>query len=65
MTKSDVEPIVYDRDAVLTITQLAEVLQVSVRTIERMDLPTVYIGRGKLRRYIFGQIIETLTARAQ
>lgn len=53
-------------DDVLTIDQLAKRLQVSVRTVERMDLPTVYCGRGKLRarRYVWGQIVRTLEERA-
>jgi hypothetical protein len=53
-------------DDVLTPAQLAERLQVSVRTVERMDLPTVYCGRGKLRarRYVWGQIVRTLEERA-
>jgi hypothetical protein len=52
-------------DDVLTIDQLAERLQVSVRTVERMDLPTIYCGRGhKLRRYLWGQIVDALKERA-
>lgn len=57
-------PVVYSPDAVLTIEQLAQALQVSVRTIERMDLPTIYCAKGKLRRYVYGQILETLKERA-
>lgn len=51
------------RDAVLTAQQLAAALQVSVRTIERMDLPAVYFGR-RTRRYIWGQVLDVLKERA-
>lgn len=53
----------YPRDKVLTDDQLAKALQVSVRTIERMDLPTVYFG-ARTRRYIWGQILDALAERA-
>ena len=56
-------PITYPRDALLTIEEMAAVLRVSVRTVERMDLPTVYCG-PKNRRYLYGQILDTLAERA-
>lgn len=56
-------PLTYPRDAVLTIEQVAAGLQVSRRTIERMDLPTVYFGK-RTTRYIWGQILDTLASRA-
>ena len=37
-------PVVYSRDAVLDIAQLAAGLGVSVRTAERMDLPSFLVG---------------------
>jgi hypothetical protein len=54
-------PIVYDRDAVLTIDQVALGLQVSVRTVERADFPVHPIGR--LPRYIWGEVLDALSAR--
>lgn len=58
-------PLVPHRDAILTVDQLATVLQLSVRSIERMDLPTVYCGKGnKLRRYIYGQVLDIMRERA-
>jgi hypothetical protein len=57
------EPITYPRDAVVTIDEVAAALRVSVRTVERMDLPTVYCGR-KTRRYMWSQILDTLAERA-
>jgi hypothetical protein len=57
------EPVVYDRNAVLTIQQVARGLSISVRSVERADLPTVYIGR--LRRYVWGRVLDTITERSQ
>ena len=56
-------PITYPREALLTIEEMAAVLRVSVRTVERMDLPTVYCG-PKNRRYLYGQVIDILRERA-
>jgi hypothetical protein len=53
----------YPREAVLTIEELAEVLRVSTRQIERLDLPTVYLG-AHTRRFIWGTILDTLAERA-
>ncbi len=53
----------YPREALLTIDEMAAVLRVSVRTVERMDLPTVYCG-PKNRRYLYGQILDCLAERA-
>jgi len=57
------DPITYPRDTLLTIDEIAAALRVSVRTIERMDLPTVYCG-PKNRRYLWGQILDVLRERA-
>lgn len=53
----------YARDAVLTIDEVAKGLGVSVRTVERMDLPTIYLGK-RTKRFLWGQILDTLAARA-
>ncbi len=53
----------YSRDSVLTIQELAAALKVSVRTIERSDLPTVYLG-SRTRRFVWGQILDVLASRA-
>jgi hypothetical protein len=58
------EPITYPRDAVVTIDEVAAALRVSVRTVERMDLPTVYCGR-KTRRYVWGQLLDAFVERAE
>lgn len=53
-------------DDVLTPQQLAERLQLSVATVDRMDLPTIYCGQGRkrARRFVWGQVIRALEARA-
>ena len=56
------QPIVYPRDAVVTIDEVAAALRVSIHTVRRMDLPTVYVGRQP--RYVWSQILDTLTERA-
>lgn len=56
-------PIIYSRDAVVTIDEVAAALRVSIHTVRRMDLPTVYAGRQP--RYIWGQLLDTLAERAQ
>lgn len=55
--------ITFPRDAVLTIEQVALGLGASVRTVERMDLPTVYLGK-RARRFIWGQVLDALAGRA-
>jgi hypothetical protein len=57
------EPIVFPRDAVVTIDEVAAALRVSVRTVERMHLPTIYCG-ARTRRYLWGNILATLEAQA-
>ena len=57
------EPIVYSRDAIVSIAQVAAGLGVSVRTVERMDLPTIYIA-GRTKRFLWGQILDVLAERA-
>ena len=53
----------YPRDAVLTVKQLAEALGVSLRTVERMDIPTIYLGK-RTRRFIWGQVLDALAGKA-
>lgn len=57
------EPVVYSRDAILTIEQVARALSISVRSVERADLPTFYVGR--LRRYLWGKVLDTIEGRSQ
>lgn len=64
MTDPTQEPVVYSRDAVVTTAQVARGLAVSVRTVERMDLPTIFIG-GRLKRYLWGRVLDTLDSRAK
>jgi hypothetical protein len=61
--KLPAEPVAHSRESVLTIKEVAAALRVSVRTVERSDLPTVYLG-GRTRRYVWGQVLDVLTSRA-
>jgi hypothetical protein len=56
-------PVVYSRDAVVDIAQLAAGLGVSVRTAERMDLPSFLVGK-RSRRWLWGTVLEVLAERA-
>lgn len=60
---NDSPVVTYARDAILRIEQVAAGLDVSVRTVERMDLPTIYLGK-RTRRYLWGQILDVLKERA-
>ncbi len=55
--------VTFSRDAVLTVEQVAAGLGVSIRSVERADLPTIYIGR-RTRRYLWGQVLDFLAERA-
>ena len=52
----------YPSEAVLTIEQVAEWLQMSVRSVERLDLPCVYLGT-RTRRFLAKHIVEYLERR--
>lgn len=53
----------YPPDAVMTIQELAKALGVSKSTIEREDLPAIWIGK-RLKRYCWGQVLDVLKKRA-
>jgi hypothetical protein len=57
------EIFVPSRDAVLNKEQLALALGVTVRDVERADLPTCYVTPRK-PRYIYGQVLDALAERA-
>jgi hypothetical protein len=50
--------VVYDRNAVLTIDQVALGLQLSVRSVESMNLPVRHIGTSP--RFIWGEVLDSL-----
>lgn len=56
------EPIVFHRDAVVTLQEVAAALRVSTATVKRMDLPTIYAG--KQPRFLWGQVLDVLAERA-
>ena len=57
-------PVTYPRDAVVTVEQVAAALQVSVKTVQRMDLPMIPVSRRTVR-YLWGQVLDLLAERAQ
>jgi hypothetical protein len=57
-------PTVYPREAVLKVEQLAAALGVSVRTAERMDLPSFIVG-ARSRRYLWGAVLDVLAERSR
>lgn len=58
------EPIVtaYPLTAVLTIRQVADGLQCSTRTVERLDIPFTLLGK-RLKRYVWGRVLDYLHER--
>jgi hypothetical protein len=57
------KPVVtYPREAVLDKAQLAAGLNVSVRKVERLDLPCTYLGNSP--RWVWGQVLDVLVERA-
>lgn len=55
-------PISYPPEAVLNIKQVAEWLQVSVRTVERLDVPFSLIGK-RTKRFVAADVLAFLAAR--
>jgi hypothetical protein len=62
MTAPTTQPVTYPREAVLDIDQLAAGLGVSRGIAEKLDLPSVTIG--KRRRWLWGQVLDILAQRA-
>ena len=52
-------PLAYEPTAILTVEQVAAWLQVSVRSVERLDLKCVYLGT-RTRRYLAKHVLEYL-----
>jgi hypothetical protein len=53
------EPVTYSESSVLTIKQVADWLQVSVRQAERLRIPCFYLGT-RTRRYLGKSVLEYL-----
>jgi hypothetical protein len=59
----DLPPVLtFPRDAVLLNVHLAAAFHTSEESVQKMDLPCTYIGTRP--RYVWGQVIDTLTERA-
>lgn len=52
--------VVLTRETVLTTAEVAAALKVSVRTVNRSNLPCCYIGR-RTKRYIWGAVLDALS----
>lgn len=61
--KWELGPVGYPPDTVLTHAQVAAALQVSERTLDRLDLPFIPIG-PRLKRYVWKVVIDALIKRA-
>lgn len=49
-------------EAILDIAQVAEWLQVSVRTVERLDIPPVFLGT-RTKRYLGKDVLKYMEQR--
>lgn len=56
------EPRAYSPDAILDIGQVAEWLQVSTRTVERLDIPPVFLGT-RTKRYLGKDVLKYMEQR--
>lgn len=63
MTDALRRPLAYPPETVLTIEQVAEWLQTSVRSVERLDIPCIYLGT-RTRRYLAKVVLKYLEERA-
>lgn len=55
-------PRAYPPEAILNIEQVAEWLQVSVRTVERLDIPCTFLGT-RTKRYTGKDVLKYLELR--
>jgi len=51
-------------DAVLDVGHVAAALGVSPRTVERLDLPCIYLG-AHIRRFLWADVLAALRARGR
>lgn len=54
--------VAYAPEAILTIEQVAEWLQVSTRTVERLDIPATFLGH-RTKRYLGKDVLKYLEMR--
>lgn len=59
-----IDPKAYPPEAVLTIRQLADWLQIGVRSVERLDIPCVMLGT-RTRRYVAKDVLRYLDQRSE
>lgn len=61
--KSEAPVVSYPPEAVLEIQHVAEWLRVGVRTVERLDIPCVFLGT-RTRRYLAKDVLTYLATRS-
>lgn len=60
------QPIGFPREAILTVEQLADWMQVSPSTVEHSDIPAlVNMPGSRLRRYSAGMVLAFLEGRLE
>jgi len=61
----ELRPVVlYPPEAVLDVDHVALALGVSPRTVERLDLPCIYLG-AHIRRFLWSEVLAALRARGR
>ena len=61
----ELRPVVlYPPEAVLDVDHVAAALGVSPRTVERLDLPCIYLG-AHIRRFLWSEVLAALRARGR
>ena len=61
--RTDLPPVSYDRNTVLLISEVADALRCSEKTVMRAGFPVAYVT-DQTPRYVWGQIIDELMRRA-
>lgn len=55
------------RDAILTVEQVAEWMQISPEAVRHLNIPAIAVGRGKRQRwrYVAGMVLDYLQTKAE
>lgn len=54
--------VAHSPEAILNVEEVAQWLQVSVRTVERLDIPCVFLGH-RTKRYLGKDVLKYLEVR--
>jgi hypothetical protein len=63
MPDETLDVVTYPREAVLNIHQVAAALQVDESSVDRYDLPCVYLS-SKKRRWVWGVVLDHLARKS-